>query len=282
MTAPQALMRLLGSSTVHGSVAVDDVGALVDHLRPIGTRSEPLLLVTAASAAATAGRTLSLARAGAPGARATVHASTLPPLARRGLVEILASLREYSAGQLLVVAEAFERTMLAGAVVSSVTRLVDPGPSMGQHLRSWWPRSTFVVTTHPHPAITAVVGGDAEQVQLPWAAAPMFFARAGGDPTTCTLTDRLAHRLTGGPAGEVDLPPESAQRWGAGRFTEFSALPRDFGPLIRTALDAARECRSCGAPVVWESCRFCHATRQHEPDPVPAALARTPNREGEP
>jgi hypothetical protein len=284
MTAPQPGMRLLGSASVGGTLAVDDVGGLVDHLRPLASRAEPLLLITAVGDAATAARTLSLARAGAPGANAVVHASALPPLARRGLIEVLGSLRGSSAGQLLVVAEAIERTMLAGAVVSSVARLADPGPSMGQHLRSWWPRTTFVVTTHPHPAITSVARGDAGQVPLPWAAAPMYFARAGDDPITGAVADQLAQRLTGGPAGPVDLPPESARRWGAGRFTEFSALPRDLGLLVRTALDAAEECRSCGAPVVWASCRFCRAVRRLEPTPEPAALstAAASNREGAP
>jgi hypothetical protein len=67
MTAPQPGMRLLGSASVGGTLAVDDVGGLVDHLRPLASRAEPLLLITAVGDAATAARTLSLARAGAPG-----------------------------------------------------------------------------------------------------------------------------------------------------------------------------------------------------------------------
>lgn len=262
MTSVQAPMRLLGSGTAHVDVQADDVGALVDHLRPIEGRGQPVLAVTSVAGAATAARTLSLARAGAPGVRGAVHASALPPLARRGLVEVLSSLAQrLPAGDLLVVAEAVERAMVAGAVLSSVTRLADPGPTMPQHLRSWWPGSSFIVVTHPRPAITVLSRGAAAVDALPEVVAPMFFACTGGDATSRAVTEQLAGRLTGMAAVEVATPADSRRRWGTGRFSEFSALPQDLTTLARTALDAADECRSCGVPVVWDVCRFCRAVR---------------------
>ncbi len=272
MTAAPSL-RLLGSREATGVIGVDDVPTLLDQLRPAAARDEAVLVVASTEQAATARRTVSLARAGAPGALGIVHASSLPPLARRGLVEVLSSLSPtLTAGQLLLVCEALERTMIAGAAVTSVTRLADPAPSMQQHLRSWVPSSRFVVLTHPQPQIALVAPDDTCSVHLPETSVPMFFARTGGDDHTAAAVRHVAERLTGADATVVEAPADSRQRWGTARFTEFSALPQDLTVLTRTALDAATECRSCGAPVAWASCRFCHAA-----SPVTsAAVAASP------
>ncbi|GAB3591168.1 hypothetical protein GCM10027446_08190 [Angustibacter peucedani] len=274
MTTAQGRVRLLGSREVGGVIGVDDVAGLVDQLRPHAAREDALLVVAAAAEADAVRHTLSLARAGAPGATGVVHASTLPPLARRGLVEVLGSMQgSFTAGQLLVVCEALERTMTAGAAVTSVARLADPGPSMAQHVQSWWPSSRFVVLTHPHRVIVPVTGVDTAAVRLPEVDVPMHFACTGGDDATAAVVDDLARRLTGQPATVVEAPAESRARWASRHFTEFSALPQDLSVLVRTALDAATECRSCGAPVAWTSCRFCHAAAPLE---TTAATATAP------
>jgi hypothetical protein len=262
MTAPPASMRLLGSREVNGVLDVHDVASLVDGLRPLAARGEPLLVVAPAAHAARARHTLSLARAGAPGATGVVHGSSLPPLARRGLVEVLASLSgTLSSGELLVVCEALERTMVAGAAVTSVARLADPAPSMLLHLRSWWPASRFVVLTHPAPQVVAVRGGRTDALRLPETQVAVHFACAGPDGAMRALVDQLALRMTGVGPTVVEAPEDSPARWGTTRFAEFSAVPRDLSVLVRTALDAADECPSCGAPVAWSACRFCHARR---------------------
>ncbi len=265
MTTSKGRVRLLGSREVGGVVEVDDVASLVDRLRPHAAREDALLVVAPADEADTVRHTLSLARAGAPGATGVVHATSLPPLGRRGLVEVLGSMSgSFSAGQLLVVCEALERTMTAGAVLGSVTRLADPGPSMAQHVRSWLPSGRFVVLTHPHRSVTTLTGLDTAGVRLPELDVPVYFARTGDDAATAAAADELAQRLTGAPATVVEAPAESRRRWGTRRYTEFSALPQDITVLVRTALDAAAACRSCGAPVAWTSCRFCHAAAPPE------------------
>ncbi len=276
MAAAPGRVRLLGSREVAGVVDVDDVAGLVDRLRPHGAREDALLVVASASEAPAVRRTLSLARAGAPGSNGVVHASALPPLARRGLVEVLASMSgSFSAGQLLLVCEALERTMTAGAVVTSVARLGDPAPTMAQHVRSWWPSSRFVVLTHPHRQIVPVEGVDTSGVRLPEVDVPVYFACTAGDDVTAAVVEDLAQRLTGGPATVVEAPEESRRRWATRRFTEFSAVPQDLSVLVRTALDTATVCRSCGAPVAWTSCRFCHAAAPQETTTTTATAATT-------
>jgi hypothetical protein len=270
-------MRLLGASEVGGELELDAVAELVDLWRPMSARTEPVLALTSAADAGLAEHTLSLARAAAPGATGVVHGSDLPPLARERVVDLLAALaasHDLGAGQLLVVCEAIERTVVAGAVVRSVTRLASPGPSMGQHLRSWWPPSRFVVTTHPHETITSV---GRETGDLPLTAAPtaMHGWVTTGDPAAgeiaraalALVTGRAPDRTDDGVEDdvlavvEVDVPAQSRRRWATSRFVEFCALPVDVDVVVRTALASAQECRSCGAPVAWAACRICHARR---------------------
>ena len=286
MTAPPASMRLLGSRDVSGVVEVHDVEGLVDLLRPLPARIEPLLVVAAQSQVAAARHTLSLARAGAPGATGVVHGSSLPPLARRGLVELLASWSQtLNASQLLVLCEAIERVMVAGVALTSVARLSDPGPSMAQHVRSWWPASRFVALTQPTSRVVTVGGDYLESLRLPGSGVPLHFAATAGDPVTETVVRGLAELLTGHAPTVVDAPPDSAARWGTTGFIEFCAVPQDLSPLVRTALDSAQECRSCGAALAWDQCRFCHARRPvaeltaepHEPtEPAAPTPPRSP------
>jgi hypothetical protein len=255
-------MRVLGSRDVCGVLDVEDVDSLLDQLRPAPARVDPLLLVVPATVASRARRTLSMARAGAPGTTGVVHASSLPPLARRGLVDIVAALPgQLSAGQLLVACEAVERSMIAGAVLGSLAKLAAPPPRMAQHLASWWPPTRFVVLTHPRPQVVRAVAG-LEQLRLPAPTGPLHFAATASDVASHVVVEQLAVRLTGHGATVVETPSDSRERWGTMRFAEFSAVPQDVSGLVAAALLATEACRSCGAPVAWDSCRLCNSRRR--------------------
>ncbi|MGN6301118.1 MAG: hypothetical protein ACTHN8_08510 [Angustibacter sp.] len=259
MTTTTGRLRVLGSRDVDGALDVDDVDSLVTQLRPGAARTDPLLVVAPSAHAARARRTLSLARAGAPGATGVVHASSLPPLARALLVDLVSALpSSFTAGQLLVACEAIERSTVAGAVLGSLTRLAQPAPRMTQHLASWWPPNRFVVLTHPQPQIVRAATG-LEQLRLPAPDVPLVFRSTASDVASHVVVEQLAVRLTGRGAAVVEAPAESRERWGTDRFAEFCAVPQDVGDIVRAALAAATPCRSCGAPVVWASCRFCHS-----------------------
>ncbi|KQX65963.1 hypothetical protein [Angustibacter sp. Root456] len=252
-------LRVLGSRDVDGALDVEDVDTLLTRLRPGAARTDPLLVVAPAAQAERARRTLSLARAGAPGATGVVHASTLPPLARAALLEAVSELpSSFSAGQLLVACEAIERATIAGAVLGSLTRLAQPAPRMAQHLASWWPPNRFIVLTHPHPQIVRGATG-LEQLHLPPTGAPLAFRSTTSDVASHVVVEQLAVRLTGRGTSVVEAPEESRERWGTVRFSEFCAVPLDVSGIVHDALAAATPCRSCGAPVVWPSCRFCHS-----------------------
>ncbi|GMA88162.1 hypothetical protein GCM10025868_34120 [Angustibacter aerolatus] len=91
-------MRVLGAPDLRTTLDVGDVDALVERLRPPAARADPFVVVVPAAAAATAARTVSLGRAGAPGAVGVVHASTLPPLALDVVGDLLAGMQDEPVG----------------------------------------------------------------------------------------------------------------------------------------------------------------------------------------
>lgn len=268
-TTTRASMRLLGSRSVSGIVAVDDLAALVDQLRPAPARSEPVLVVVPSEQGPAARRTLSMARAAAPGAHAVVVETSLPPLARQHLVDTLTALSpRLTSGELLVACELVEANVVAGALVHSVTRLSQPAPSMGQHVRSWLPTTRFVVQTHPTQHVTRLDLRNPHRY-LPRASKPGWELRCTDvDPRDATAMRLVAERLTGTPAREAPAPPGSADRW-KGTFCEFVAFPVDGTRELQAALSAARPCRSCGAAVIWPSCRVCGAQQEDDSHPLP-------------
>jgi hypothetical protein len=265
-------MRLLGSRSVSGVVALDDVAALIDQLRPTPARGEPVLVVVPSDDGPTARRTLSMARAAAPGAHAVVHETHLPPVARRHLIDTLASLSpRLTAGELLIACELVERDVVAGALLHSVTKLGTPAPSMSQHVRSWLPSSRFVVQTHPEPHVALLDLQSPDTLELPETRLGWRMVCTPVDPSDETAVLLLAQQLTGAPAEEVPLPDASRARWKS-TFCEFAAFPADITALVQRAVADARPCRACGAALVWPQCRVCGA---HQGDDATASTTGT-------
>lgn len=265
-----ASMRLLGSRSVSGVVALDDIAALIDQLRPAPARGEPVLVVVPADDGPTARRTLSMARAAAPGAHAVVHETHLPPVARRHLVDTLASLSpRLTAGELLIACELVERDVVAGALLHSVTKLGTPAPTMGQHMRSWLPSSRFVVQTHPEPRVALLDLQSPGTLGLPETRVGWRMVCTPVDPSDEIAVLLLAQQLTGTAAEEVSPPDGSGDRWKSA-FCEFAAFPADITTLVQRAVADARPCRACGAALVWPQCRVCGA-QQGDDSATPTA-----------
>lgn len=257
-------MRLLGSRSVSGVVAVDDVGTLIEQLRPTPARGEPVLVVVPTDDAPTARHTLSMARAAAPGAHAVVHGTALPPLARRHLVDTLTSLSpRLTSGELLIACELIERDVVAGALVHSVTKLGSPAPTMSQHVRSWLPSSRFLVQTHPAPKVTLLDLQSPDALELPDTRPGWRVVCTPVDPGDEAAVLLIAQQLAGVPADEVPAPESSHDRWKSA-FCEFAAFPADITPAVQHAIADARPCRSCGAALVWPQCRVCGAQQRDD------------------
>jgi hypothetical protein len=196
-------------------------------------------------------------------------ATALPPLATAVLGAQLAAVAPHlrGPGPLLGGAGLLGSRLAVGAWTSSVSRLEQPGPSLGQHLRSWWPRSRFLVTVQPDPRVDPI------RRRRP-------FDAAGWALPPPSLAVLATH---GGDAGwlhEVVLPAIGAERvvetgpsplgrrwWGAPRLAEVVGCGAD--PAATAAELAAAfpciACGWCGEPVAAASCPLCWMA----PTPLP-------------
>ncbi len=212
--------------------------------------------------AARARRTLSLARAGAPGSHrrgARQHPASARPLGA-GRPRERAARRRFSAGQLLVACEAIERSMLAGAVLGSLTRLAAPGAPHE-------PAPRVVVAAEPLRRAHPPAAADRPRRNAVWSRVPLppppgpVHVRRRPPPTSpATSSSSSWPCASPGTAPPSSTPPTSRADAGAPSASPSSApCRRTSAGLVQDALAAAVPCRSCGAPVVWPSCRFCHA-----------------------
>jgi hypothetical protein len=196
-------------------------------------------------------------------------ATSLPPLAVAVLGAQLAAVAPYlpGPGPLVPGVDLLGSRLAVGAWTSSVSRLERPSPSLGQHLRSWWPRSRFVVTVQPGPRVDLI------RRRRPFDAAGW----AVPGPSLAVLA------TNGGNAGwlhEVVLPAVGAERvvetgpsplgarwWGAPRLVEVVGCGAD--PAMAAAeLVAAFPCSACGwcgEPIAGPSCPLCRMA----PTPLP-------------
>jgi hypothetical protein len=210
-----------------------------------------------------------MARSALDSSRVVPVATSLPPLAVAVLGAQLAAVAPYlpGPGPLVPGVGLLGSRLAVGAWTSSVSRLERPGPSLGQHLRSWWPRSRFVVTVQPEPRVDLI------RHRRP-------FDAAGWTVPAPSLAVLATH---GGDAGwlhEVVLPAVGAERvvetgpsplgprwWGASRLVEVVGCGAD--PAMAAAeLVAAFPCIACGwcgEPISGPSCPLCWAA----PTPLP-------------
>ncbi|MFS0701343.1 hypothetical protein AB6N24_15340 [Cellulomonas sp. 179-A 4D5 NHS] len=142
----------------------------------------------------------------------------------------------------------------SGAWTPSVSKLVDPAPSVGQHLRSWTPGgSGFVVTLSGDRGVVPVGGkglvpGDGSGGSL--------YCAGSGVPDQAR--DHLVAASGASDLVEIDalrLDPEA--RFGHARAVEVVALPSDERVPLPPASTLAG-CVVCAAVVPGEFCSYCH------------------------
>lgn len=222
----------------------------------------PVLVLAERRHAHVAGREAALLaqRTGVPGVARRMLAHG--PLAVQHLAETLASAMEADDLSAAVAVDLLDRlasATLSAAWLGSVASLVDPAPSVGQHVRSLRPGGAGFVVVHApaqavHPArsVPATVGRDAgpeRRVLLVSGQAP--------DAAVAEVA-RLA-----GTREVRAVDPETVLRvrYGTERGAEFAALPDGVRGLPADAA-ALLPCPTCRLPLPHEICPFCHTSRQ--------------------
>lgn len=142
----------------------------------------------------------------------------------------------------------------SGAWTPAVAKLVDPAPSVGQHLRSWAPGGAgFVVTLSGDRGVVPV--GGKGLVPSDEARLSLYCAGSGLPPAA------RQHLLGASGAADVveldalRLDPEA--RFGHARAVEVVALPSDEQVPLPSA-STLSGCPVCAAVVPGEFCSYCH------------------------
>ena len=186
----------------------------------------------------------------------------------RVLAYCLCLLSRHALGQAPVVADALRTALRTRVVLTSVSRLTSPAPSVGQHLQSMLPGSRFELDLNR---------GRVVRLGSPTWTAPDKGRLAvwAADDESGRVTANLA-RL--GLHREPLLP--TSRRWPTKAWAEMTVLDADPSPLANEALArvARNACPRCGLPATPTGCLMCgtwpYAGAFHPvPAPPPASIA---------
>jgi hypothetical protein len=210
-----------------------------------------------------------MVRSALDSSRVVPVATALPPLAVGVLGAQLAAVAPYlpGPGPLVPGVDLLGSRLAVGAWTSSVSRLERPSPSLGQHLRSWWPRSRFVVTVQPGPRVDAIPRRrpfDAAGWAVP---GPSLAVLGSGGGDAGWLHEVVLPAIGAERVVETGPSPLGARWWGAPRLVEVVGCGAD--PVAAAAeLVAAFPCVACGwcgEPVAGPTCPLCGMA----PTPLP-------------
>ncbi|WP_043558722.1 hypothetical protein [Actinomyces israelii] len=182
----------------------------------------------------------------------------------RVLAYCLCLLSRHALGQAPVVADALRTALRTRVVLTSVSRLTSPAPSVGQHLQSMLPGSRFELDLNR---------GRVVRLGSPTWTAPDKGRLAvwAADDESGRVTANLA-RL--GLHREPLLP--TSRRWPTKAWAEMTVLDADPSPLANEALArvARTTCPRCGLLATPAGCLMCGTWPYADASrPAPASIA---------
>ena len=202
----------------------------------------------------------------------TIHETPLPPLAGAVLASLTSAVAPHlpSVGVLVSVLPEIEAELHVFTWLGSVSGLSVPAPSLGQHLASLSPGSSFGVSSYPEPSVHRL-GRDPGGVPVPQIDRPSRLAVSdhGGD---AGWIDGVNAQLGGLPVRRVEPTPNGPSWWGTGKLVESVAFPVDVEAL-------GAELAAEAGP--W-TCRWCRELIARSPCPLCGHRGRPPRRRGAP
>lgn len=196
----------------------------------------------------------------------------LPPLALSLVADQVAYLAPYlQPGHLASVARRLASVVLAGAWTRSVTKLEYIDTKMGDHLASYLPHETFVVTAAPKPAIHRISGH--KLPQLPYRPTePIHLLITESEITW--FQEGMRHLMRPDAVKVVRPQPLGLKFWGNKRYIEFVAFSGHPSALSQIANETrCWPCGWCGQHIALEECPFC-GMGQPEGGAPPSAMPR--------
>lgn len=228
---------------------VDEILAAAEQrLADITAGPEALVVI----APRTHARTSELARAlgGHPGL--ALLRPTGPTTVLALLAHVLRAHPDLDPAEVLTVARQVPTHVHTHAIVSSVSKLSAPHPSLWQHLASWAPWTRFWVDVN---------GGTVAWTKVMPTTVPAVL-QATLDPGTMPKLEVDSALPQGGrPVANLDTP--SSNHWGSRGYLERSFLVTDPDDIRSMALAApGRPCTNCTITVRGVRCDFCGVMAQ--------------------
>jgi len=193
--------------------------------------------------------------------RLAPYATNLPPLAGAALTSLAAAVTPYikAPGVLFAGLPHLEEELVVLAWLGSVSKLGKPSPSMGQHILSMWPTSSFAVSFWPEPTVKTLRKKD-RTLPLPTTFRPMMLATAARDGADATWVEEVILPGLGmPPTARFDPTPLGPRWWGTQRLVEAVAYPVDVPVIARRITQSLSPflCRWCGDAIATRHCPFC-------------------------
>ena len=200
--------------------------------------------------------------------RLTIHETPLPPLAAAVLASLASAVAPHlpSRGVLVSLLPEFEAELHVFTWLGSVSGLSVPAPTIGQHMASLSPGSSFGVSSYPEPSVHKL-GRDGAGVPLPRIERPSRLAVSDhGGNVDWVHTVNAA--LGGLEVRTVEPTPNGPSWWGTGKLVESVAYPVDVPRLAGELAQAADP---------W-TCRWCRELIARSPCPMCGHRGRPPRR----
>jgi hypothetical protein len=182
--------------------------------------------------------------------------TSLPPLAAATLAGLAAAMggRGISPGVLIGGLRRIESELVVFAWAGSVARLRHPAPTLGQHVRSYRPRSSFFVSVQPEAAVVPLGRQVGPLLEL----APSHHVVVAGPRIDDRWLHAAAATVRRSADTVLDAQPLVPQWWGTAKVVEGVAFPRDIDALAaRVRRAASASCPWCGEDTVAPPCPFC-------------------------
>jgi hypothetical protein len=200
--------------------------------------------------------------------RLTIHETPLPPLAAAVLASLASAVAPHlpSRGVLVSLLGELEAELHVFTWLGSVSGLSVPAPTIGQHVASLSPGSSFGVSSYPEPSVHKL-GRDGAGVPLPRIERPSRLAVSDhGGNVGWVHTVNAA--LGGLEVRTVEPTPNGPSWWGTGKLVESVAYPVDVPRLAAELAQAADP---------W-TCRWCRELIARSPCPMCGHRGRPPRR----
>lgn len=201
-----------------------------------------------------------LARASATTSMVRSHISKLGPLGRAVLCEMAQAMQpDLDIGGMLEVLQIAENQVDDYGIMSSVSKLRQPSPSLWQHLSSAWPSTIFVAKSNAEVLRPRRL--ESLIAKLNVASGSHFAFKHEPEQAKTRQTETSDWLVSAYGADSAVAPKVSndsvAKHWGKDDTIEVCFAPKDLQAIVNDFKLHCWKCSWCGCETTQQNCRFC-------------------------